>query len=243
VALRRFALLHLPTALLAQTQFEVRLPAALQNTIFAAAVAFDHERELVVDPLGWSHAIVGPFTANTARDLDLRTSRDRFFRLQGIVRAATGLPAAGAAVEGTLVRLPDEERTRRLRTQSLADGTFTLWSNRPFTELRTKDGSERALRVGPFAGDAVVDIDERQHGYVVVRGRVVDGGPTAIYGATARPKPPHREAPDGMTDEAGAFTVRVPRHQTHLWFCRERGNREAWVAIEPGTDLEVQLEG
>lgn len=193
--------------------------------------------DLLVDPLGWAHRVTGPLPKNTELPIDLQQHRDAFFRLHGRTFDASGTPASGVRV------IANDGPRPVANTISDADGTFTVWVNRTITHLFGQDGMPTTARTGPWRDDATVDLDERVHGYQLVRGRVLGNAVnrTAIYGATARPKPPHAVAPDGVTLASGVFALRVPRYQTHLWFFQESGNREAWIPIVAGQDLEVRL--
>jgi hypothetical protein len=138
------------------------------------------------------------------------------------------------------------ERTLVASTKSGTDGNFSLWSKRPITHVFSHDTIPRTARCGAWANDGTLDLDEREHGYLLVSGRLLEAQgvgskSAAIYAVTKRPTPPHREPPDGTTTSSGGLCVRVPRYQTHLWFFQEGGNREAWLPIAPGKPHAARL--
>lgn len=195
---------------------------------------------LVVDPAAIGHAIAGPFTADRAADIDLAREGAHLFCLRGRTLDDAGAPVASLRVVGR------NDRTLVAATTSDADGNFVLWSKQPITHLFSHDTIPRTARCGAWATDGTVVLDEREHGYLLVSGRLVDGRGAgseraAIYAAAVRPKAPHREPPDGITTTSGGFCVRVPRYQTHLWFFQESGNREAWIPITPGRPHVARL--
>ncbi len=195
---------------------------------------------LVVDPIGWAHPVPGPFDADRQLDIDLRQERAQFFCLRGTTRDERGAPDPRVRVTA------QHEREVVAATASDADGNYVLWCKRPATHLFSHDGIPRTARQGNWQNDATVDLDERDHGYLVVSGRLVDArgvgsARAAVYAASQRPAPPLRRPPDGMTNADGGFCVRVPRYETHLWFFQESQNRQAWVQFLPGQPLLAKL--
>ncbi|MCU0865796.1 MAG: hypothetical protein MUC36_18580 [Planctomycetes bacterium] len=194
----------------------------------------------VVDPIALGHEVPSPFATDRNADVDLAAQREQFFCLRGRTRDDAGAPSASLRIlarnEGKLVA----------STRSDADGNFVLWSKRPITHVFSSDTIPRTARCGAWAADGTLDLDEREHGYLLVSGRLLDAegagsGQAAIYACSKRPKPPHREPPDGTTTSTGGFCVRVPRYQTNLWFFQEGGNRDAWLRIAPGTPHTARL--
>ena len=197
--------------------------------------------DILVDPAGWQHVEAGPWQADRGLAIDLRLLRDSYFCLRGRCLDERGQPLPGLRIHG------DHDGQRIAWTTSGADGRFTLWARRPLSHLTAFDGPPRMGRAGPWQQDAELDLDEREHGLVLVTGRIVDqkgvgAGGVAIFGVAGPVRPPRRSEPVGVTSRDGSFCVRLPRHQSHLWFWQENGNQQGFAEIRPGQSVAARLD-
>lgn len=193
-------------------------------------------RRLRIDPLGWAIDVQGPFDHAAETRLDLRTLDRDWFAISGRIRDELGKPVAAAKVAG---------RRRGLAiasTKSRADGTFTLWSTRPFTELAVRDRfSEVAFLDGEFTTTATVPISTRDHGYTTVVGRVVDEGGKGVAGATlhavvGEADPDEHDPPIAGSGRGGWFRAYLPLVRRTLFAHTEAGahGRATWhIGVEP----------
>lgn len=198
-------------------------------------------KELRVDPLGWQHVVDGPLANGEDQTLDVRLDGTRFFALQGRVIGTTG-PLADTEVKAQL------QGGGIVTATSARDGRYTLWTDRPVAALLVP-GADPMHRPGPFAAAATaVDLDAREHGLVLVVGRVVDRNgegavATTLYGVERGGPPTARRTADATTDGNGWFRMRLPRSQRFVYAYREGGDRKGWAEIPAdGKPFEVQIQ-
>ncbi|MFO1078777.1 MAG: carboxypeptidase-like regulatory domain-containing protein [Planctomycetota bacterium] len=193
---------------------------------------------MLVDPMGWSHRVPGPWTQSQGVALDLRLRRDEFFGLTGIARDDGGAPLADALVEARA----QGRVAGAVRTDAL--GHYRLWTKKPpeLVEVRV-DGLPRAQRLGPFAREAIVDLDEHMHGFALIAGTVIDdhGHPVAsvqIFATDADHDAPLEPRMLGSTRRDGTFVVRVPRCQPFVC-APTMGNAFLKVPWREGERVEI----
>jgi hypothetical protein len=197
-------------------------------------------KELRVDPLGWQHVVPGPLANGKDQTIDVDLDGSRFFALQGRVLGTTG-PLADTPVRAQL------QGGGFVTATTGRDGRYTLWTDRPVAALDVL-GVDAMRRDGPFAAAATaVDLDAKEHGLVLVVGRVVDRNgegavATTLYGVELGGPPAVRRTADATTDSNGWFRMRLPRSQRFVYAHREGGDRKGWAEIPTdGQPFEVQI--
>ena len=136
---------------------------------------------LLVDPLGWQHAVPAPFKpgdmpSDAIPDLmiDMRPHAHKFVLLQGCI-----VDLEGQAVGGARVVASKKASGKVLPcgfTKANDDGGFRMWTSLAATKLTaTRSGTTWEQR-GDWSGGGVqiVNLDERQDGVVMVTGCVRD---------------------------------------------------------------------
>jgi hypothetical protein len=172
--------------------------------------------DVLVDPLGWRHAVSAPVTADHELVIDLRNDRDRFFCLRGSVCDERGEPVA----DGIVQAIGSNGGTGSARTRD--DGSYVLWTNLPIDELHVTGTDPRIVRKGPWSGASTVALDARTHGLVLRVGRCVDadgkGLAGAIIFAVDQAGPPKKGVPGLTRSGAGGwFRVMLPRDTAFLF--------------------------
>ena len=193
---------------------------------------------LVLDPRGWRHEVPGPFTGDRGVAIDLTSAG--FFQLEGTLRDENGKPVGGASLtagDGT-----DDVAS----AVTAADGTWRLWSNRPVVSLGITSGEfVRTTASGEWSMPAKVDLDWRGLGFVVLRGRVVDGegcsiGRVPLRAHDVRGIEKHLSAPIGRSGSDGTFRLLVPAG-TRLLLGLTLDGDEAYADGPFDKDAEVVL--
>ena len=195
--------------------------------------------EVLVDPVGWRHAIAGPITAEHELVVDLRQSRDRFFAVGGSVCDERGEPVADGIVQG----IGSKGGTASARTRP--DGSFVLWTNQPIDELHVTGTDPRIVRKGPWSGACTVALDARTHGLVLRVGRCVDEGGKGLAGAIVfavdEPGPPKNGVQAlTRTGSGGWFRVMLPRHTAFLFAIGE-GEHLGGSAPVPAANTVIEV--
>ena len=196
--------------------------------------------DVLVDPIGWRHAIAGPITADRDLVVDLRQSRDSFFAIGGSVCDERGEPVA----DGTVQAIGRNGGAGSTRTRP--DGSYVLWTNQPIDELHVTGTDPRIVRKGPWAAACTVWLDARTHGLVLRVGRCVDesgkGLAGAIVFAVDQPGPPQKGVPGlTRTGAGGWFRVMLPRHTAFLFAIGEGEHLGGSAPVPEGnTVIEVR---
>jgi len=186
-------------------------------------------RDVVLDPLGWRHAVEGPFTADQELDIDLRTG-DRFFAVVGKACDERGMPV----VDGVVQAIGSDGGVGSARTR--ADGSYTLWSRLRIVEMQVHGTDPRIVRKGPWAAASTVDLDARTHGLVLRVGRCVDAAGlglshTLIFGVDQAGPPKEGARVLATTGSGGWFRLMMPRDTPFLFAWREAGHIGGSVAV------------
>ena len=225
---------------------EIRCQSPTGETLLSVATDANGEfrtllgktpRDIVVDPIGWGHRAK---VADGKVLVDLRQQRELFFAISGRVMDDQGPMAASA------VRASGDGRVVYARAG--ADGRYTLWANHPI-ELLEVFGANPIRRKGPFTATATaIDLDVREHGLVVVTGRVLaaDGTPVrdALVFGVERDGPPAEHArAEGKSSPEGWFRVRLPRNAKFVYVWSDTLERGGTAALATdGKPTEVRME-
>lgn len=194
---------------------------------------------VLVDPVGWRHAIAGPIATDQELVVDLSQSRDRFFAVGGSVCDERGEPVA----DGVVQAIGKNGGTGSTRTRP--DGSYTLWTKQPIDELHVTGTDPRIVRKGPWAAASTVALDARTHGLVLRVGRCVDadgkGLAGAIIFAVDQPGPPGKGVP-GLTRtvSGGWFRVMLPRDTAFLFAVGE-GEQLGGSAPVPAANTVIEV--
>lgn len=192
---------------------------------------------LLVDPCGWAVPVAAPpLTAKPPAEpvvVDLSDRAGLFFGIRGNCFDDTDRPAAGWRVTAT------HGGRRVAATTSDADGSFVLWCRTPIDELVAADCGVRMGQCGTWEGNTRLDLRERDHGLVLVRGRVVDADGRPVAGAHVLPSmtpsaPSETTRAVATTDARGHFVACTFRGLPFLFACDDAAHRTGSAAL-PGT--------
>jgi hypothetical protein len=136
---------------------------------------------------------------------------------------------------------------RRARSTVAEDGSFTLWCRGMVDTVEIGDGAPRVGVAGPWRQATKLVLRERDHGVVLVVGRVVAANGEAIVGAAVMPAmdqgaPPKTVFPIATTDGDGRFVARTFRGTPFLFVYHDTSNRTGSVAVPTdGTPVVVTV--